>query len=263
MVALLVLGVVVPAARADVPPRPNQLVITRAVVDLDALQIIISGSNFCKNPSVALAGVPTSVYGTDDTIIAQLPASLGDGDVLLTVDCHRGNRGFDAFELTIGAAGPPGPQGEPGPPGPQGEPGPPGPQGDPGPPGPQGEPGPPGPQGEPGPPGPQGEPGPPGPQGPPGPPGLAGGFYVVEGLDKVVPVSTHVVETVSCDPGDAVTGWANEGYGMNAGPVVSYHQNVVPVIVSGQPNGFTFTFYCSTNTECEIQHRIICADLTP
>lgn len=38
----------------------------------------------------------------------------------------------------VGAAGPPGPQGEDGPPGPEGDPGPPGPEGDPGPPGPPG-----------------------------------------------------------------------------------------------------------------------------
>ena len=44
------------------------------------------------------------------------------------------------------------------------------------------------------------------------------------------------METVSCDPGDAVTGWADEGYGINSGPAVSGFLNTVPVIVDGQPN---------------------------
>lgn len=78
------------------------------------------------------------------------------------------------FDLSIGAVGPEGPQGEVGPAGPQGEVGPAGPQGEVGPAGPQGEVGPAGPQGDVGPAGPQGEVGPAGPQGEVGPEGQQG-----------------------------------------------------------------------------------------
>jgi hypothetical protein len=35
--------------------------------------------------------------------------------------------------------------------------------------------------------------------------------------------------------------------------------------VSGTtPNGFTFTFICSTAPQCDdVTHRVVCADLTP
>ncbi len=106
-------------------------------------------------------------------------------------------------------------------------------------------------------PGPQG---PPGPQGAPGPPAT---FYVVDGATKVVPSSTTDVETVSCSPGDAATGWAMEGAGLVAGPASSGHRTVIPVVAGTLPTGFTFKYVCSTAPTCEITHRVICADLTP
>jgi hypothetical protein len=106
-------------------------------------------------------------------------------------------------------------------------------------------------------PGPQG---PPGPQGAPGPPAT---FYVVDGATKSVPASTTDVETVSCNPGDAVTGWAMEGAGLVSGPAASGHRTVIPVVSGTVPTGFTFKYVCSTAPSCEITHRIICADLTP
>ena len=110
--------------------------------------------------------------------------------------------------------------------------------------------------------------GPPGPAGPPGPPGPPGAgsvtFYVVDGAQKDVAASANDVETISCDPGDAATGWTGEGLGLVAGPGVSGFRNVTPVLTGTTPSGFTFTFICTTNPTCEdLQHRVICADLTP
>lgn len=106
-------------------------------------------------------------------------------------------------------------------------------------------------------------PGPQGPPGPPGPPGSAATFYVVDGVTKNVPASGTDVETLSCNAGDAVTGWAMEGAGLVSGPAASGHRTVIPVVTGTQPTGFTFKYVCSTTPHCEITHRIICADLTP
>jgi hypothetical protein len=83
-----------------------------------------------------------------------------DGDYLLNVAKGNGQSQSDEYDLTIGAVGPEGSQGEQGKIGPQGEQGKIGPQGEQGKIGPQGE------QGKLGPPGPQGEQGPTGPAGP-------------------------------------------------------------------------------------------------
>ncbi len=104
--------------------------------------------------------------------------------------------------------------------------------------------------------------GPEGPQGPPGPPGLSS-FYVVDGAIKIVPGSTTDIQTVSCNLGDAATGWAMEGAGVALGPVASGHRTVIPVITGTQPTGFEFKFLCTTGPGCTITNRIICADLTP
>jgi hypothetical protein len=155
------------------------LQIESVFVDFDAETITINGQNFIDRdpPVVTLGGFgELMVLGfTGVEIVAQLPLDIPDGDYLLSVSTGNGPRRNDEYDLTIGAVGLEGPQGEPGPQGPQGEPGPQGPQGEPGPQGPQGEPGPQGPQGELGPQGPQGETGPEGPQGPTGPPGPAPG----------------------------------------------------------------------------------------
>jgi hypothetical protein len=226
LLALLGLAPATPL-RADVPATPGQLVITGAVVDFGLQKIFLSGNNFCAAPAVELAGAATPAVNAAGMIVADLPAGIGDGDFLLTVDCRRGNKGYDAWELTIGAAGPPGP---PGPPGAPGTPG---------------------------------TPGAPGTPGPPGPPGVAG-FYVVAGSAHAVLASATDVESLNCtNAGDAAVSWAPEGYGLVAGPGVSGFLNVVPALTGTLPTGFTFTFVCSTNPTCTITHRIICADLTP
>ncbi|ACV26582.1 collagen-like protein [Kangiella koreensis] len=107
------------------------------------------------------------------------PLVLGDSYGSFTlVDFVGEARGaaeeHDLYDLTLGAVGPAGPQGDTGPAGPQGDAGPAGPQGDAGPAGPQGDTGPAGPQGDTGPAGPQGDTGPAGPQGDTGPAGPQG-----------------------------------------------------------------------------------------
>lgn len=146
--------------------RPS---IQQVSVDFANSQIDIRGANLESGragPRVSLGGHElTIIAASADAISADMPSTVHAGDFLLTVTTPRGRVQYD---LTIGAVGPQGPQGETGSPGeqgPQGDPGPQGPQGDVGP---QGLVGPPGPQGDPGPAGPQGDPGPVGPEGPPG-----------------------------------------------------------------------------------------------
>jgi hypothetical protein len=67
---------------------------------------------------------------------------------------------------------------------------------------------------------------------------------------------------VVCYAGDAVTTWASEGYGLSVGPAARGHLNAVPVLDRGRPVGFTFAYVCMTHPTCNVQHRIICADLT-
>ena len=218
--------------RADSRPLPTQTLITRVAVNLDDLELSISGQNLCASPVVELSGERLTAAGSRDLILANLAADLAPGDYLLTIDCRRGLKGFDAWALTVGAVGPPGPPGSPGPSGPSGPSGPAGPSG------------------------------PPGPAGPPGPPGLPG-FYVVAGPTNTVNVSAVDTETVSCNAGDAAMSWATEGYGLVAGPGVSGFENVVPTTNGSSPTGFTFTFICNTFPTCnQLTHRIICADVS-
>jgi Collagen triple helix repeat (20 copies) len=151
----------------------NNPIITEAFADVSAGEVEINGTNFGTNPDVELGefGLLNITLATDSKIIADLPVGILAGDYLLKVFRPEGNDDDDdddedgddddddggnsskrtvKYDLTVGAVGPQGPQGNPGP---VGETGPQGPQGDPGPQGP------PGPQGVPGPQGPQGEPG--------------------------------------------------------------------------------------------------------
>jgi hypothetical protein len=117
-----VLAFVTPSP-ADQKPTPNQLVITRVEVDVGALEISITGNNFCASPEVKVGGATVAAAASGNQILAALPAFVADGEILLTVDCKRGNDGFDAWDLTIGAggeAGPTGPTGETGATGPTG-----------------------------------------------------------------------------------------------------------------------------------------------
>ncbi len=135
---------------ATVPSLP---VITRAHADLSEGRLFLEGKNFGTNPRV-LFGAPSGAFdelmvvlpSNGEAIEAELPA-VEPGTYLVVV-----LRGFlvASLDVTLGAAGEPGPQGEPGP---DGERGPAGEPGLPGPPGPQGPPGEPGEKGDKGDPG--------------------------------------------------------------------------------------------------------------
>jgi hypothetical protein len=152
-------------------------------------QLVVTGHNFNNGGDVALTlgGTPLEVILQDESrIIAEIPADVLPGSYVLVAWSGNGAVREDSMDVTIGAEGPAGPQGDTGPRGPQGERGPIGPtglQGPKGEQGPQGElglqgpagpPGPTGPAGPPGPAGPAGEAGPEGPTGPAGPVGATG-----------------------------------------------------------------------------------------
>src|SRR3990172_4157591 len=163
-------------------PQPSlQIKIISVFVDFVNETILIVGENLAPStvgvsPVVIIGDDALSVMSfSNNDIVAEFPAGgIADGDYLLTVTKGTTATDKDTYDLTIGAVGPEGPQGEPGPEGPQGEIGPPGPQGEPGLQGLQGEIGPQGPLGETGPPGPQGEQGIQGLQGLQGPQGEQG-----------------------------------------------------------------------------------------
>ena len=92
--------------------------------------------------SVAYASIP----GSNGVISSCYTKSTGTIRVIdSAATCKTGETSLNWNQQ--GAAGLPGPKGDPGPPGPKGDPGDPGPKGDPGAPGPKGDPGPPGPPG--------------------------------------------------------------------------------------------------------------------
>ncbi len=165
------------ASSALALPPPGQgpgahLKIEEVFVDFGAGELDIMGLELDFGPGpleVTLGGLPLVVLSAAaDTIVAALPEALPEGDYLLVVSNGNGESQNDEYDLTIGAVGPQGPQGEQGMIGPQGLQGPQGEQGMIGPQGPQGQ------QGLIGPQGPQGEQGMIGPQGPQGQQGLIG-----------------------------------------------------------------------------------------
>ena len=163
-------------------------------VDLESRLIVISGVDLVRKnnqPYVGLASIPLNVVSaTANEVIAELPEGINSGEFLLVLDVeppgeadledYKPDTGDDKvviYELSIGAQGLQGEQGEQGLQGEigqQGELGETGPQGDPGEAGPQGEPGPQGEVGATGPQGTQGETGAAGPQGPQGTTGAIG-----------------------------------------------------------------------------------------
>lgn len=184
LTGFLMVFILLPIALVNAAPPGGHLNVIQVMVDdpLDPTSITIVGEDldFGAGPLTVMLGeyvdplVVTSATATE--IIAQLPASITEGDYLLTVSNGTGQSQNDEYDLTIGF----GPQGEQGKIGPQGEQGKLGPQGEQGKPGPQGEQGKIGPQGEqgklgpPGPPGPQGVQGKEGPQGEQGEQGVQG-----------------------------------------------------------------------------------------
>ncbi len=136
--------------------------------------LLIAGIGFDNgDPPLVVLGDqgPLNVcFASAYEIVAACPGGIcPTGDFLFSVETSASHRGYDEYDLTLGAVRPVGPEGLEGPPGPEGAQGPPGPEGPEGPAG-----GPPGPQGPLGPPGPIGSSGPQGTQGLQGQPGLPG-----------------------------------------------------------------------------------------
>ncbi len=166
------------------------------VVTIEGVNLIYGGS-----PMVTLGDVRLSVnYAGGELIIADLPASITDGDYLLTVSTGDSQNQQDEYDLSVGATGPVGPQGDEGPQGEIGDTGPVGPagpqgergiEGDMGSIGPKGPEGPRGISGAVGPVGPTGPEGPEGPQGAPGEP------------TSPLPIAVNMVENISVTAGPA------------------------------------------------------------
>jgi N-acetylneuraminic acid mutarotase len=174
-IALGGLGTVVGAA-----PTPR-LIVTSATLDESTRMLTIKGGDFGDVPAfVSLGGQELAVMSSLPTeILATVPPEMTAGSYSLLVARNPNRNPSSYFELTLGAVGPKGDQGEKGDrgaEGPRGEPGPQGPKGDQGL---QGFPGPAGPQGATGP---AGAAGPTGPQGPAGPSGgFPSGAFVLGG----------------------------------------------------------------------------------
>ena len=89
-----------------VAAAPSRLAILGARVDRDAGTLTITGRGLAAGsaaPSVTLGGAPLVVSSASpDTIVAQLPASVEPGSLLLTVALPQGNQS-DSFSLAIPA----------------------------------------------------------------------------------------------------------------------------------------------------------------
>jgi len=170
-VALAILVFARAAAADDRKPQ-----VTGATVSVDQTTLFVDGENFGPRTSVRLGGFDLGGVAVDASgrhLIAVMPA-LPNGSYRLDVTSGPWTA---TFEMTIGAAGAPGPEGPAGPAGPAGATGPAGaagPMGPAGSAGPGGSMGPMGPAGPMGPIGPMGQIGPIGPTGPAGPQGPAG-----------------------------------------------------------------------------------------
>jgi len=155
---LTLLSVTPSFAQRNLRPS-NQLLIVRAEADYGIGNLYIGGENFPSPdaPLVQLNGQALSIVSSTNTAITTiLPAGIQPGSYLLTVSSGEAASQFDAFNVTIGAAGPQGPAGPQGVAGDTGPAGPAGPQGSEGPQGPTGAQGSQGPQGLQGPAGPAG-----------------------------------------------------------------------------------------------------------
>jgi hypothetical protein len=134
-VAILCSGV---ALRAQSKNPPPQLVITSAAGDAVNDQIVINGVNFgAETGTATLQGIdlPIDSWTPTQIIASYAVAGAPPGTYLLVVSKGPSTTQSDAFNLTLGAAGPKGDPGAPGATGadgPAGPPGPPGPQGIPG-----------------------------------------------------------------------------------------------------------------------------------
>ena len=104
------------------PNSPPRLVIVSVTPDVVAETLTIDGTSFGNaEPVVTLNGTPLTVpIWTPSHIEATLPPGLAPGTYLLTVSRGPATTQFDAFNVTLGAAGPQGPAGPTGPQGPPG-----------------------------------------------------------------------------------------------------------------------------------------------
>ena len=129
-IAVMTFGVSLSAQRGAAP----QLEITAASFDSTAERLTITGRHFRGGGAVTLNGFPLPpVVWTDNAIVVMLSNLTPPGSYLLTVATGPAQVQFDAFDVTLGAAGPKGDkgdQGERGEKGDQGEPGQQGAQGD-------------------------------------------------------------------------------------------------------------------------------------
>jgi len=175
--ALCLLAPAAATADGDDHGERRNPVLTRAVLDGSTLTISGKDLGTARRPEVLLGGRPLAVLATPapsaTTLAARVDLALfPPGSYALWVKTYaRASRSGEwAFlHVTLGAAGPRGPQGDRGPPGADGERGPPGATGERGPQGLQGVAGIPGATGA------TGATGPAGPMGPAGPPGASAG----------------------------------------------------------------------------------------
>ncbi len=233
--AVLICTIFLPTPDASAARGGTALKLTIETVWVDRLEpdgsgfITIQGVNlsYGGDPVVTLGDVQLSVnYADGELIIADLPASITDGDYLLAISTGNSQNQQDEYDLSVGATGPVGDQGDEGPQGETGDTGPVGPagpqgergiKGDMGPIGPEG---PDGPRGFSGPAGPVGPAGPDGPEGPQGEPGEPA---------SPLPLAVNMVENVSFTAGPAPLfgeTQVNESYicGL-CGSVVYWRQN--------------------------------------
>jgi hypothetical protein len=225
-------------------------------VFVDPPHLVIEGQNFWnnlpENPLVRILGEEQVLTDFTDTTIEalMLDPMLPDGNYMLTVETGPLRLQFDAFEFTLGAVGPQGPQGIPGPPGLQGDPGPPGLPGDPGP------------QGDPGAIGPQGPQGATGPAGPQGPPGLFG-VYRRAALSFSLPAGQGFSTGTSCDPGDvALSGGFNIVPPGSVGSTVPFR---LEIFERSPTNAARWNFggFNVSGVSLTIDRSVLCGDLTP
>lgn len=205
--------------------------ITSVKVDFTTNEIKIQGRNLAGKRGVPIvklleSGVSLSVCQTcynDDYIDANFVGVIDDGDYKLKVLTGHSMNDSTSYDLTIGAVGPQGPQGDVGP---QGDIGPQGPVGATGPQGPQGNVGPRGPIGFTGPQGAKGDKGDTGPQGPVGATGAQGpqGIPGVSGYTIVSQQRTDTVRgwdwrgiTATCPSGKKVIGGGGWCVGTSSG----------------------------------------------
>ena len=134
-----------PGNSSSVQAQSGAPVITSAQVNSGTGQLTITGTGFGAAPTLQLGSLfPTIISSTNTSVIVESPASLNPGSYGLTVTNTTTSQ-TGSFVVTLGAAGPTGPQGLAGPQGPTGSQGPTGPTGQQGPAGPSGPQGPAGP----------------------------------------------------------------------------------------------------------------------